>query len=884
MKTTAEIRRGFLEYFHSKGHTIVESSSLVPHNDPTLLFINAGMNQFKDVFLGLDKRPYTRATTAQRCVRAGGKHNDLENVGFTARHHTFFEMMGNFSFGDYFKRDAIHFAWGFLTGADQLNLDPNRLTVTVYHTDDEAYDIWANEIGIPKERIIRIGDNKGAEYASDNFWQMADTGPCGPCTEIFYDHGDHIWGGPPGSAEEDGDRFIEIWNIVFMQYNRLEDGTMQKLPRPSVDTGMGLERIAAVKQHVNSNYDIDVFQHLIKRTSEITGVEVTPAHRQSLNVIADHIRSCTFLVADGVIPSNEGRGYVLRRIIRRAIRHGYLLGIKQPFFHKLVPEVVKVMEDAAAYMNTPEKIAFIEKILRLEEEQFARTIERGLNLLNAELEALNVSGEKVLDGKVAFTLLDTYGFPYDLTVDICKEKGIEVDQAGFDASMAEQRKLAKAASNFKADYANLIKSDLVTAYKFYENNAVDCTATVTDIYVNGQQVTEVNSGDEAVIITDATTFYGESGGQVGDTGVIKNNNLIFEVNDTQKYALAVGHHGLVVSGSVKVGDKVELEVNAARRKQIILHHSVTHLLNAALREVLGSHVQQRGSYNAEKISRFDISHPEAMTKEEMQRVERLVNYHIRQNHPVVIQELPIEEAKKLGAQAIFTEKYGDVVRVVTMSPFSIEFCGGLHVASTGEIGLFKLLSEVGISAGVRRLEYLAGDLAVVAMQEEAELLSELAKAAVKPKTEILPTFNSQVKQIRQLEKEIVSLKERIALADVANLLVNKEEVNGTDLVFVGVEGLEANVVKTIAAELMNRLGDKAILFLINSNKPAPANLVVAVKGVADKFKAGDLLREYAGRLGGKGGGKPEFAMGSITDYENLFDVSEAYKAELKAKL
>ncbi|MFC6277338.1 alanine--tRNA ligase [Psittacicella hinzii] len=884
LKSVAEIRRGYLDYFARQGHQVVDSSSLVPENDPTLLFINAGMNQFKNVFLGLEKRAYKRATTAQRCVRAGGKHNDLENVGFTARHHTFFEMMGNFSFGDYFKHEAIRFAWEFLTGKDNLALDPNRLTVTVYETDDEAYNIWANEIGVPKERIIRIGDNKGAPYASDNFWQMADTGPCGPSTEIFYDHGPEVWGGPPGSPEEDGDRFIEIWNIVFMQFNRHEDGTMERLTHPCIDTGMGIERVAAIKQGVFSNYDIDVFKFLIKRAAEVIGIEINPQTRKSLNVIADHIRACTFLVGDGVVPSNEGRGYVLRRIIRRAVRHGYLLGAKQAFFHKLVDNVIDVMEDAAAYLDTPAKRAFITKILRLEEEQFTRTIERGTNLLNDEIANLKASGKQELAGNVAFTLLDTYGFPLDITVDMCKEQGITVDVAGFEVCMEEQRKLAKAASKFKANYGEVIKTDLVTAYDFYNNSSLQSVGKVTAIYQNGKEVEAVSSGDEAVIITDISPFYGESGGQVGDTGTIKNDEFIFDVTDTQKYALALGHHGNVVAGQVKVGDLVDLEVDAARRKAIVLHHSVTHLLHAAVREVLGEHVHQKGSLNTYGVSRFDISHPEALTLGQMQQVEALVNQHIRANHPVVVKEMTMDQAKALGAQALFTEKYGDVVRVVMMSEWSIELCGGLHVASTGEIGLFKLLSDAGIAAGVRRLEYVAGDLAVQYMQEDTKLIRQLTEVAVKPRGELVDSVLVSQSKIKELEKALDNLKQELALQQVNSLLAASEKVGDTDLVFVEVKNLDVKGLKAVAADMANRVAGNAVFVLANTNDQGSHNLLVQVKGLTDKINAGNLVRELAGKLGGKGGGKPEQAMGSYTEQDKVAAELENCKAYVKTLL
>lgn len=878
MKTTAEIRRGYLHYFQSKGHQIVDSSPLVPEDDPTLLFINAGMNQFKNVFLGLEKRPYTRATTAQRCVRAGGKHNDLENVGFTARHHTFFEMMGNFSFGDYFKRDAIHFAWGFLTGKDQLALDPNRLTVTVYETDDEAYNIWADEIGVPKERIIRIGDNKGAPYASDNFWQMADTGPCGPCTEIFYDHGEHIWGGPPGSPEEDGDRFIEIWNIVFMQFNRKEDGTMEKLPRPSVDTGMGIERVAAIKQHVTSNYDIDVFKRLVARAAEVTDTADYTAlkTRQSLNVIADHARSSTFLVADGVLPSNEGRGYVLRRIIRRAIRHGYLLGCKHSFFHKLVKDVVEVMEDAAEYISA-EKVAFIEKILRLEEEQFQRTLERGLQLLQAEIAKLDQ--EKVLPGKVAFTLLDTYGFPLDLTVDWAGELGVQVDVDGFNTYMEEQRALAKAASKFTADYANVIKTDLVTEKLFYVNKATTGKGVVTALYKEGQQVDAVAAGEEVVVITSASPFYGESGGQVGDTGVITSTNAELKVTDTQKYALALGHHATVQAGELKVGDQVELVVDAKRRKAIELNHSVTHLLHAALRDVCGEHVAQKGSYTGAEVARFDVSSPEPITAEQLVKVEQLVNFHIRANHKVETVEMPIEEAKKTGARMLFTEKYGDTVRVVSMSPFSVELCGGTHVDYTGEIGLFKILSESGLAAGVRRLEFVSGAHALAQVQQESALLAQVAELTKASKADSPALVEQTYAKVRQLEKDLQKAKEELALAKSAALLSQVELINGVETLVAQTADFEANTLKAVAADLVNRAAGDFVLVLFNRNGGA-ANLLVAQKG--NKVKAGDLVKKFTALFGGKGGGRPDLAMGSVAPETDFSAAIAQVKAELAA--
>ncbi|MFO5511435.1 alanine--tRNA ligase, partial [Klebsiella pneumoniae] len=674
-KSTAEIRQAFLDFFHSKGHQVVASSSLVPHNDPTLLFTNAGMNQFKDVFLGLDKRNYSRATTAQRCVRAGGKHNDLENVGYTARHHTFFEMLGNFSFGDYFKQDAIKYAWELLTGENWFALPKEKLWVTVYETDDEAFDIWANEVGVPRERIIRIGDNKGAPFASDNFWQMGDTGPCGPCTEIFFDHGDHIWGGPPGSPEEDGDRYIEIWNIVFMQFNRQADGTMEPLPKPSVDTGMGLERIAAVLQHVNSNYDIDLFRDLIASVAKVTGA--TDLTNKSLRVIADHIRSCAFLVADGVIPSNENRGYVLRRIIRRAIRHGNMLGAKDTFFWKLVAPLIDVMGSAGDELKQQQ--AQVEQVLKTEEEQFARTLERGLALLDEELSKLK--GD-TLDGETAFRLYDTYGFPVDLTADVCRERNIKVDEAGFEAAMEEQRRRARESSGFGADYNAMIRVDGASEFKGYDH--LELNGKVTALFIDGKAVDSVSAGQEAVVILDQTPFYAESGGQVGDKGELKGAGFSFAVSDTQKYGQAIGHIGKVASGTLKVGDAVQADVDEARRQRIRLNHSATHLMHAALRQVLGTHVAQKGSLVNDKALRFDFSHFEAMKPEEIRAVEDLVNAQIRRNLAIETNIMDIDAARASGAMALFGEKYDDRVRVLRMGDFSTELCGGTHAARTGD--------------------------------------------------------------------------------------------------------------------------------------------------------------------------------------------------------
>lgn len=693
-KSTAEIRQAFLDFFHTKGHQIVPSSSLAPNNDPTLLFTNAGMNQFKDVFLGQDKRSYSRATTAQRCVRAGGKHNDLENVGYTARHHTFFEMLGNFSFGDYFKHDAISYAWELLTGKDWFNLPKEKLWVTVYQTDDEAYDIWKNEIGIPAERIIRIGDNKGAPYASDNFWQMGDTGPCGPCTEIFYDHGEHIWGGPPGSPEEDGDRYIEIWNIVFMQFNRHADGAMEPLPKPSVDTGMGLERIAAVLQHVNSNYEIDLFRDLITVVANVTGA-TDDLSNKSLRVIADHIRSCAFLICDGVVPSNENRGYVLRRIIRRAIRHGNMLGAKDTFFYKLVAPLIDVMGAAGEELKRQQTI--VEQILKTEEEQFARTLERGLQLLDDELAKL--SGN-ILDGETAFRLYDTYGFPVDLTADVCRERNISVDEAGFAAAMENQRRRARESSGFGTDYNELIKVDERSDFSGYDHN--EQQAIVTAIFRNGESVNQIQAGEEAIVILDKTAFYAESGGQVGDSGILSNTDCAFCVIDTQKYGQAIGHIGKLEKGTLSVDHNISAVIDIERRDAIRLNHSATHLLHAALRQILGEHVSQKGSLVNDKYLRFDFSHFEAMKPEQIRQVEDLVNAEVRQNSPVVTELMDLETAKAKGAMALFGEKYEEQVRVLSMGDFSTELCGGTHANRTGDIGLFRIIAESGTAAGIRR--------------------------------------------------------------------------------------------------------------------------------------------------------------------------------------
>ncbi len=791
-KSTAEIRQAFLDFFHTKGHQIVQSSSLVPNNDPTLLFTNAGMNQFKDVFLGLDKRPYTRATTAQRCVRAGGKHNDLENVGYTARHHTFFEMLGNFSFGDYFKHDAINFAWELLTGKEWFNLPKEKLWVTVYATDDEAYNIWKDEVGVPAERIIRIGDNKGAQYASDNFWQMGDTGPCGPCTEIFFDHGDHIWGGPPGSPEEDGDRYIEIWNIVFMQFNRQSDGTLEPLPKPSVDTGMGLERITAVLQHVNSNYDIDLFRKLIADVAKVTGADDLTS--KSLRVIADHIRSCAFLICDGVIPSNEGRGYVLRRIIRRAVRHGYMLGAKDTFFYKLVAPLIDVMGSAGEELARQR--VMVEKVLKSEEEQFARTLERGLQLLDDELASL--TGD-TLSGEAAFRLYDTYGFPLDLTADVCRERNLKVDEAGFEAAMEEQRRRARENSGFGADYNSLIKVDKRSDFSGYDYN--EQAATIVALYKEGQPVTELNAGDEGLVILDKTAFYAESGGQVGDTGVLSSNDAQFSVLDTQKYGQAIGHAGRVDSGKLTVNHKITAKIDEERRNAIRLNHSATHLMHAALRQVLGEHVSQKGSLVNDKYLRFDFSHFEAMTPAQIREVEALVNAEIRKNEPVVTELMDLEEAKAKGAMALFGEKYDERVRVLSMGDFSTELCGGTHAARTGDIGLFRIISESATAAGIRRIEAVTGSGALESVNQQSDALSAVAQLVKSDEAGVSEKVKAALDKIRTLEKELQQLKEQQAAQESSSMTKDAVSVNGVKLLVKQLTNAEPKMLRTMVDDL-----------------------------------------------------------------------------------
>ncbi|EIT6248683.1 alanine--tRNA ligase [Salmonella enterica] len=873
-KSTAEIRQAFLDFFHSKGHQVVASSSLVPNNDPTLLFTNAGMNQFKDVFLGLDKRNYSRATTSQRCVRAGGKHNDLENVGYTARHHTFFEMLGNFSFGDYFKHDAIQFAWELLTGENWFALPKERLWVTVYETDDEAYEIWEKEVGIPRERIIRIGDNKGAPYASDNFWQMGDTGPCGPCTEIFYDHGDHIWGGPPGSPEEDGDRYIEIWNIVFMQFNRQADGTMEPLPKPSVDTGMGLERIAAVLQHVNSNYDIDLFRTLIEAVAKVTGA--TDLGNKSLRVIADHIRSCAFLVADGVLPSNENRGYVLRRIIRRAVRHGNMLGAKETFFYKLVGPLIEVMGSAGEELKRQQ--AQVEQVLKTEEEQFARTLERGLALLDEELAKLQ--GD-TLDGETAFRLYDTYGFPVDLTADVCRERNIKVDEAGFEAAMEEQRRRAREASGFGADYNAMIRVDSASEFKGYDH--LELNGKVTALFVDGKAVEAINAGQEAVVVLDQTPFYAESGGQVGDKGELKGAGFTFAVDDTQKYGQAIGHIGKLSAGALKVGDAVQADVDEARRARIRLNHSATHLMHAALRQVLGTHVAQKGSLVSDKVLRFDFSHNEAMKSSEIREVEDLVNAQIRRNLPIETNIMDLDAAKSKGAMALFGEKYDERVRVLSMGDFSTELCGGTHASRTGDIGLFRIISESGTAAGIRRIEAVTGEGAMATVHAQSDRLNDIAHLLKGDSQNLGDKVRAVLERTRQLEKELQQLKDQAAAQESANLSSKAVDLNGVKLLVSELAGIEPKMLRTMVDDLKNQLGSTVIV--LATVVEGKVSLIAGVsKDVTDRVKAGELIGMVAQQVGGKGGGRPDMAQAGGTDAAALPAALASVQGWVSAKL
>ena len=961
---TSELRQKFLKFFESKGHTIVRSSSLVPHDDPTLLFTNAGMNQFKDVFLGFDKRPYNRATTAQKCVRAGGKHNDLENVGYTARHHTFFEMMGNFSFGDYFKRDAIHFAWEFLTSPEWLNIPKEKLLATVYAEDDEAYNIWLNEIGMPAERIVRIGDNKGAKYASDNFWQMGDTGPCGPCSEIFYDHGEEIWGGIPGSPEEDGDRWIEIWNCVFMQFNRDEQGNMNPLPKPSVDTGMGLERMAAVMQHVHSNYEIDLFQDLLKAVARETGAPFS-MDEPSLKVIADHIRSCSFLIADGVMPSNEGRGYVLRRIIRRAVRHGYKLGQKQAFFYKLVPDLVKAMGDA--YPELKEKQTQIMEALRAEESRFGETLEKGMGLFNQvfngmkflKLESLlpqdgagkplalktaegveftassraasgkkqivirpqvsgslnegmyidlqaaletahipdaekpfaealnaylmdNIANSKlVIGGEHIFKLYDTYGFPYDLTADMARELGIDLDEEGFNREMEAQRARARAAQNFKAN-AQLDYTGADTEFTGYEKRSQD--TKIIALYKGSEAVDELKAGEAGVVVLEQTPFYAESGGQVGDVGFIVSGENRFRVEDTQKIKAAVhGQFGAVVSGRLKVGDAVSAEIDNDIRDSIMRNHSVTHLMHKALRDVLGTHVEQKGSLQNAELTRFDISHPQGISAEEIAEVERRVNAAIIANVPVKVETMSIEDAQKSGAMMLFGEKYGDFVRVITMGDYSTELCGGTHVARTGDIGFFKIISEGGIAAGIRRVEAITG-LAALAWAQNQESLMKNVIAEVKAQTEkdVLAKIQANAANAKALEKELAKAKAELAVHAGAKLLDNAKDLGTAKLVAAQIEA-DAAALREIVTDLTSK-SDNAVILLAAVNDGKVSLCAGVSKPLTNKVKAGDLVKFAAEQVGGKGGGRPDLAQAGGTDAAKLPEMLGSVEGWLSQKL
>ncbi|HEX7748596.1 MAG TPA: alanine--tRNA ligase [Bordetella sp.] len=854
----SEIRQKFLQFFQSKGHTIVPSSSLVPGNDPTLLFTNSGMVQFKDVFTGKESRSYSRATTAQRSVRAGGKHNDLENVGYTARHHTFFEMLGNFSFGDYFKKDAIHYAWELLTGVYKLPQD--KLWVTVYHEDDEAYDIWAKEIGVPAERIIRIGDNKGARYASDNFWQMADTGPCGPCSEIFYDHGPEIWGGPPGSPEEDGDRYIEIWNLVFMQFERDAAGNMPRLPKPCVDTGMGLERIAAVLQHVHSNYEIDLFQSLIQAAARETHTQ--DLTENSLKVIADHIRACSFLVVDGVIPSNEGRGYVLRRIIRRALRHGYKLGQTKPFFHRLVADLVKEM--GAAYPELAQAAERVAQVLKQEEERFGETLENGMKILDVALADIAKGGQ--LDGNTLFTLYDTYGFPVDLTADICREREVEVDMAGFEAAMENQRKQARAAGKFKMA-EGLSYEGSQTRFEGYDHLELS-GAKVTSLYVDGTRVDAVAAGQNAVVVLDATPFYAESGGQVGDTGLLEGGNARFAVADTLKIQAGVfGHHGTLESGSIKVGDALLAKVDAVRRARTVRNHSATHLMHKALRQVLGGHVQQRGSLVDPDKTRFDFAHDAPMTAGQITQVEEIVNAEVLANQATQARVMAFDDAVQEGAMALFGEKYGDTVRVLDIG-FSRELCGGTHVQRTGDIGLFKIMSESGVAAGVRRIEAITGDNALHWAQGQNALLAKVAGQLRTPVSDLPERITQVQDQIKALEKDLEQARGKLAASAGNDLAGSAADVKGVKLVAASLGEVDPKALRGMIDSLKDKL--KSAVVLLAAGGEGKISLAAGVTSdLTGKIKAGDLLGFVAGQVGGKGGGRPDMAMGGGTDARAL---------------
>jgi len=857
---SAEIREAFLRFFEEQGHTRVASSSLIPGNDPTLLFTNAGMNQFKDCFLGQEKRAYTRAVSSQKCVRAGGKHNDLENVGYTARHHTFFEMLGNFSFGDYFKRDAITYAWTFLTSEKWLNLPKEKLWVTVYASDDEAYDIWTKEVGVPAERMVRIGDNKGAPYASDNFWTMGDTGPCGPCTEIFYDHGAEIWGGPPGSPEEDGDRYIEIWNNVFMQFNRTADGVLHPLPAPSVDTGMGLERVSAVLQHVNSNYEIDLFQSLLAAAAKAIGC--SSDNQASLKVVADHIRSCGFLIADGVLPSNEGRGYVLRRIIRRACRHGNKLGAKGSFFYQIVAALVAEMGEAFPDLKSQQ--AHIERVLKAEEEQFAKTLEQGLKILEQDLAELKGT---VVPGDVVFKLYDTYGFPMDLTGDIARERNLTLDEAGFEREMDAQRERARSASAFGMDYNSLVKVDVATEFTGYSATAGD--AKVVALYKEGIAVEQLNEGEDGVVILDKTPFYAESGGQIGDSGYLTSGDARFDVSDTTKTGGAFLHHGIQVSGSLKVGATVTTEVAAEVRQATSLNHSATHLLHAALRQVLGDHVQQKGSLVDSQRLRFDFSHFEAIKPEQIKALEDIVNAEVRKNTPVETEETDIETAKRKGAMALFGEKYGDSVRVLSMGgDFSVELCGGIHANRTGDIALFKIISEGGVAAGVRRIEAVTGAVALAYLNTAEEQLKEAASLIKGNRDNLLDKLTAVLERNRLLEKQLEQLQAKAASAAGDDLSAAAVDIKGAKVLAARLDGQDGKALLALVDQLKNKLG-RAVILLGGVHEDKVVLVAGVTKDLTGQLKAGDLMKQAAAAVGGKGGGRPDMAQGGGVDAAGL---------------
>lgn len=880
--SSAQIRQAYIDFFVEHGHTHVASSSLVPHNDPTLLFTNAGMNQFKDVFLGLEKRDYTRAVTAQKCVRAGGKHNDLDNVGYTARHHTFFEMLGNFSFGDYFKAQAIPFAWEFLTSPKWLNLPEDKLYVTIYHTDDEAFDIWHNVVGLAPERIIRIGDNKGAPFASDNFWMMGDTGPCGPCTEVFYDHGEHIWGGLPGTPEEDGDRFIEIWNVVFMQYNRQKDGTMQPLPRPSVDTGMGLERISAILQGVHSNYEIDIFVHLMNAAAQILGI--ANEEQASLKVIADHIRAVAFLIADGVMPSNEGRGYVLRRIIRRAVRHGNKLGAQDAFFYQMLPALIEVMGDA--YPELRERREHISQTVLKEEQQFAKTLSQGLRLLEQALDGLGEGA--TLAGETVFKLYDTYGFPADLTADIVREKGIGIDEAGFDSHMQEQRNRARDAGKFAMDYSQLIQVDSATEFLGYDTNSDE--DTISQLYHDGKATKRLNEGDEGVIVLTKTPFYAEGGGQAGELGDITTASGVFAVQDTKKSGQAIIHHGVVKMGHIDVNQPSHAAVATQLRAASAKNHSATHLLHAALRQYLGDDVTQKGSLVNSELLRFDFSYDKPLSAQDLMTIENMVNQQILANQPAKVELLTMDEAKAKGAMALFGEKYGDTVRVLSMGttdsegrPFSIELCGGLHVQRTGDIGLFKIISEQGIAAGVRRIEAMTGMGAVKYVQQGEQQLSELASQLKAKRPEIAERVSQLADKTRDLEKQLERLQQKLASAQAKTLLDDVQTLNGHTVLVAQVSDMDGRALRTLSDDVKSRL-PHAVTVLASVHDDKIAVTASVDKGLTNQVKAGDIIKHVTEQLGGKGGGKPDFAQGGASDIAGLPAVLAALPTWLGEKL